>query len=239
MSFGDPSFSSPYGAIAEQSAAAERADFIRKTYSHLLVAVLTFAMLEWAFITGGIAEMLLSQISGFGRWGPMAFLAGFMIVSWVANSWANSATNIGLQYAGLGLYVLVEAVFFAPMLWIAKEYGGQDVLPSAVVTTLVLFGGLTAYVLISGANFNWLGGLLWVGTLALLGVAVCGFFFGFNLGVLFTVAGIGLACGWILYSTSNVLHTYRIGQHVAASLALFASVAMLFWYVLQFYLNRD
>ena len=44
---------------------------------------------------------------------------------------------------------------------------------------------------------------------------------------------IALACGFILYDTSNVLHHYRIGQHVAASLALFASVALLFWYVLQ------
>jgi FtsH-binding integral membrane protein len=42
-----------------------------------------------------------------------------------------------------------------------------------------------------------------------------------------------LACGYILYDTSNVLHHYRIGQHVAASLALFASVALLFWYVLR------
>ena len=112
-------------------------------------------------------------------------------------------------------------------------------LPSAVVTTLLLFGGLTAYVLISGANFNFLGGILWMGTLGLIGVAVCGWLFGFDLGMLFTVAGIGLACGWILYDTSNVLHTYRIGQHVAAALALFASVAMLFWYILRFYMNRD
>jgi hypothetical protein len=42
-----------------------------------------------------------------------------------------------------------------------------------------------------------------------------------------------VACGWILYDTSNVLHHYRTDQHVAASLALFASVALLFWYVLR------
>ena len=52
---------------------------------------------------------------------------------------------------------------------------------------------------------------------------------------------IAFACGWILYDTSNVLHHYRIGQHVAASLALFASVALMFWYVLRLLisLNRD
>jgi FtsH-binding integral membrane protein len=30
-----------------------------------------------------------------------------------------------------------------------------------------------------------------------------------------------------------VLHHYRVEQHVAASLALFASVGLLFWYILQ------
>ena len=39
--------------------------------------------------------------------------------------------------------------------------------------------------------------------------------------------------GYILYDTSNVLHHYRTDQHVAASLALFASLATLFWYMIR------
>jgi FtsH-binding integral membrane protein len=36
------------------------------------------------------------------------------------------------------------------------------------------------------------------------------------------------------------MHEYRVGQHVAASLALFASVALLFWYILQLLMSsRD
>jgi len=50
---------------------------------------------------------------------------------------------------------------------------------------------------------------------------------------------IAFFCAYILYDTSNVLHHYRIGQHVAASLALFASVVMLFWYILQLFLSRE
>jgi FtsH-binding integral membrane protein len=57
--------------------------------------------------------------------------------------------------------------------------------------------------------------------------------FSFNLGILFIAAMLLLAGGYILYDTSNVLHHYRIGQHVAASLALFASVALMFWYMVQ------
>ena len=45
------------------------------------------------------------------------------------------------------------------------------------------------------------------------------------------------ACGYILYYTSNILHHYRTDQYVAAALALFASVALLFWYVLQIFMS--
>ena len=54
-----------------------------------------------------------------------------------------------------------------------------------------------------------------------------------DVGIFFVVAMIALMSGYILYFTSNVLHHYHTSQHVAASLALFSSIATLFWYVLQ------
>ena len=54
----------------------------------------------------------------------------------------------------------------------------------------------------------------------------------------FSYAMIALACGYILYDTSNVLHNYRTDQYVAAALALFAAVMLLFWYVLRILLDR-
>ena len=42
-----------------------------------------------------------------------------------------------------------------------------------------------------------------------------------------------LAAASILYNTSNILRIYNPNQHVAAALTLFASVALLFWYVLR------
>ena len=46
------------------------------------------------------------------------------------------------------------------------------------------------------------------------------------------------ACGYILFYTSNVLRHYRVNQHVAAALALFSAVALLFWYILQIFMSR-
>ena len=46
-----------------------------------------------------------------------------------------------------------------------------------------------------------------------------------------------LASCAVLYATSNILHHYHTKQHVAASLALFSAVALLFWYILQILLS--
>ena len=62
-------------------------------------------------------------------------------------------------------------------------------------------------------------------------------FMGLDVGVWFSFAMIALASGYILYDTSNVMYRYRTDQYVAASLALFASVALLFWYIVQIFLS--
>ena len=66
-----------------------------------------------------------------------------------------------------------------------------------------------------------------------LGFIVASVIFGFTLGLIFSVAMVGFAAAAILYYTSNIIHYYRTDQYVAASVTLFASVALLFWYVLQ------
>jgi FtsH-binding integral membrane protein len=146
---------------------------------------------------------------------------------------AESTTSLGAQYAGLGLYVVGQAIIFVPLLWIADEFAGGNVIATAAISTLMLFGAITGYVLTTKANFSFLGGVLTVLSFLALGVIVCSILFGFELGVIFTVVMIALAAGFILYDTSNVLHVYQPGQHVAASLSLFASLALLFWYVLR------
>ena len=161
----------------------------------------------------------------------------FMLVSYVAQSWAQSAVNPTTQYMGLGLYVLAEAVIFLPLLYIAKNVD-PGIITSAAIATLALFAGLTVVVFVTRKDFSFLRSVLLFGGFAALGLIVVAIIFQFALGPIFTYAMIALACGYILYHTSNVMYHYRIGQHVAASLALFASVALLFWYILQLFLSR-
>ena len=125
------------------------------------------------------------------------------------------------------------------LLHLMPQFGGPNVIPTAGMITLLMFAGLTVAVFVTGHDFSFLRTALIVGGFAAIGFILCGALFGFDLGNVFTVAMIVLASGYILYDTSNVLYHYRIGQHVAASLALFASVALLFWYVLRLVMSMQ
>ncbi|MEM8873888.1 MAG: Bax inhibitor-1 family protein [Planctomycetota bacterium] len=224
------------GTLAYAAPEATRGSFIRKTYLHLLGAVLALAAIDTAILTLVPAETLnaiFGTVLG-GQWGWLIVLGAFMLVSWIAESMARSATSIGIQYAGLSLYVVAQAVILVPLLWIATTVPAFDgILFQALVITVVMFGSLTAFVMLTGYNFGFLRGILMiVGIGAMIGI-IGSIAFGFTLGLWFTVLMIAFACGSILYQTSAVMHDYRIGQHVAASLALFAAVALLFWYVLR------
>lgn len=236
MSYADNSYPSPWGTFAAQASADQRSDFITKTYLHLAGAIGLFVILEAVLLQmPGIESLVQLMMGSQISW--LVVIGLFMIVSYVAQNWAQSAVSPGTQYLGLGLYVVAEAVIFVPLLYIARKIDPGIIL-SAGMATLVLFAGLTAIVFVTRKDFSFLRTVLAFGMLAALGLIVVAVLFQFALGPIFTYAMIALACGYILYHTSNVLHHYRIGQHVAAALALFASVALLFWYILQLFLSR-
>jgi FtsH-binding integral membrane protein len=220
--------------IAAEASADARAAFIRRTYGHLAGAILAFAALETALIKMVPEETIFSMFSGRFSW--MICLLAFMAVAWLADYWARSGASPLMQYAGLGLYIVAEAVIFLPLLYVAAYFAAPDVIPKAGILTLTIFGGLTVAVLVTRQDFSFLRAILSVGSFVALGIIVVSLFMGGGLGLWFSAAMVVLACGFILYDTSNVLHHYRTDQHVAASLALFASVALLFWYILQIFL---
>ncbi|MEE8349170.1 MAG: Bax inhibitor-1 family protein [Acidobacteriota bacterium] len=212
------------------STADLRADFIRRTYSHLTFAVLAFIVVETLLLQWSGAEDLVHWMLG-GSW--LSVLGAFIGVSWLADQWARSDVSSPLQYLGLGLYVVAEAVIFLPLLYIAANFASPEVIPTAGIITALLFGGLTFTAMTTRKDFFFLRGILAMGGFVALGVIVTSILFGFSLGIVFSAVMVAFAGGAILYDTSNILHHYRSDQHVAASLALFASVALLFWYVLQ------
>lgn len=229
-------YDNPYSIDGRGSAAyaveSERTAFIRRTYSHLMVAVLAFIGLEALFLAIIPAQTVMQFLGAAGGWGPLVMIVAFMAVSWVARSWAESRNSQPMQYAGLGLYVVAEALIFVPLMHVAMRFG-PDIPIQAGLITATVFAGLTAFVFMTKVDLSSWGSYLGMAGLALFVVAILGIIFGFSLGLFFSGAMVVLLCGYILYDTSNVLHRFATNQHVAASLALFSSVATLLWFVMR------
>lgn len=238
MSTNNPYAVSGFGEVAALADVGERSEFIRKTYAHLAGAVIGFVLLE-AVIMNTVGPMLL-RFMGQTPYASLIFMFAFMAVGWVARYWAESRTSQQLQYVGLSLYVLAEAVIFAPLLLMATRIDDQIPAMAGLVTGVV-FGGLTLFTFVTRADFSWMGRILWIAGLGVTGFILCAVIFqeASWMGVGFSVLMVCLACAYILYDTSNVLHHYHTSQHVAASLALFASVAVLFWYVVRIFMARE
>lgn len=216
---------------------AERAAFIRKTYLHVAGALAVFALMEAYLVSSGAGLAIAKTMLG-GQMSWLIVLGLFMGVSMLANWWANSQTSKGMQYLGLTLYVVAEAIIFLPLLFFARGMsGGGAMIAQAGIVTLGLFLGLTATVFLTKKDFSFLGPILAIGGFVALGFIFSGIVFGFGLGSIFSFVMVAFAGASILYNTSNLLHQYRTDQHVAASLSLFASVALLFWYVLRIFMG--
>jgi FtsH-binding integral membrane protein len=232
-------FSTSYGIPAAQADAADRASFIRRTYTLLAVAMAAFIGVEAFFFMTPIAGMIASVITT-GAIGWLLVLGLFMGVSFLANRLAVSETSKALQYAGLGIFIIAEAIIFVPLIAVATYYSGDSsVLLKAGITTIGLFLGITMTVFITRTDFSFLGPIIAIGGFAALGFIIASAIFGFSLGTVFAFIMVAFAATAILYETSNVLHRFRTDQHVAASLTLFASIALLFWYILSIFSSRD
>jgi FtsH-binding integral membrane protein len=168
----------------------------------------------------------------------LLILGGFMVVSWLATHVAHSAQSKPIQYIALVGFVTAQAILFVPMLAIAMAKA-PGIIESAVGVTLLGTGGLTAVALITRKDFSFLRGILvWGGILALVAI-VSAVLFGFQLGTWFSVAMIGFAGAAVLYDTSNILQHYPEDRYVGAALQLFASIALMFWYVLRLFSSRN
>jgi FtsH-binding integral membrane protein len=213
-----------------------RGEFIQRTYLHLAGAVLVFIALVAVLLQLPDIDRVTRAMTGGYAW--LLVLGAFFVASTVADRWARSTTSVPMQYLGLGLLIVAQAIIMLPLLHAARTYSDPDVVPTAALLTALLFAGLTAIAFMSGADFSFLRSAITIGSLLGLGLIVASILFGFSLGIIFAVAIVALASASILYQTSNILRTYRVEQHVAAALGLFSSVALLFWYVLRILMRR-
>jgi FtsH-binding integral membrane protein len=232
-------FTSTFGNSAADAMPASRAQFIRRTYMLLAATIAAFLALEAFLFVSGAAYIFTNFVFSGTRITWLLVLGAFMVITWLANSWAVSDASKGKQYLGLALYIVAEAIIFTPILLLAAVKADDPyVIEKAGVVTIGLFLGITATVFLTRTDFSFLAPILAIGGFAALGFIVASALFGFTLGNVFAFVMVAFAGTAILYQTSNVLHRFRTDQHVAAALVLFASVALLFWYILRIFSSR-
>jgi len=211
-----------------------RSEFIVRVYQHLVAAVLAFIAFEALLINLGVAEGLYNFLSG-ARSGWLLILGGFMVVSWLATSAAHDILNPSRQYLGLFGMAAAQALLFAPFLYyfFTVQDDGTTTVMAAALLTVVGFAGLSAVAFVTRRDLSFLRPLVLWGLVSSLVLIVAAVLFGLSLGIWFSVAMIVLAGAAILYQTQTILRRYPAEAYVGASLQLFASVMLLFFYVLR------
>lgn len=222
-----------------QLSQVDKVAFYKKTYSHVAGGVLVFILFEYLLLQSEtIVKFMLSMTEGW-RW--LIMLGGFMFITNYAEKMTLKTPDKNMQYLAFGIYILAEALIFVPLIYIAAFYmdSGPEILNQAAIVTLALFIGLSSIVFITKKDFSFLKAGLTIGFFIAIGLIIAGSLFGFNLGLWFSVAMCLLAGGSILYQTSNLVHKYSSDDYIPAALGLFASLMLLFWYILSIFMSRD
>ncbi|HEY1554952.1 MAG TPA: Bax inhibitor-1 family protein [Kofleriaceae bacterium] len=233
--------------------ASDRLAFLRRTYAHLGGALIAFTL-----FTAGMMRFAtdLSLTISFPQGGGMGWLllmlVAFIGVAFLSQRLAASESSRALQYLGMALAVVLWSILAQPIIWITIAKFGNPadfltgdkihpvlsakaalVISEAAIITLAIFIGLTVTVFVTRKDFSFLRGVLGIAMAALIGIVLCAMLFGFQIGVLYSVAVVLVMGGYILYQTSLVMNYFRPTQHVAAAVMLFTTVAMLFIHVLR------
>ncbi|MBX2848787.1 MAG: Bax inhibitor-1 family protein [Acidiferrobacterales bacterium] len=223
------------GSVVANLSGEARAGFIRRTYAHVAGAIVALAIVESILLQAGLGAMLL-QYLGAGTMNYLIYLGLFIGASIVADNWAHSDKSRAMQYVGLGLYVVVQAVILAPAMHLASLYAPSAIMDAAIATA-ALVTGLSYICFTTRKDFSFLGPIVAISLFIAIGLCIAGAIFGFNLGVVFAGAIVVIAAASVLYSTSNILLHYQEHQHVGAALGLFASVALMFRFMLQIFMS--
>ena len=227
--------------IVADAPAADRAAFFRRTYGLVAAAFGAFAVTLYALFVSGIAETFMRSIAGVGSWGMLGVMVLFWVGTTAAQSLAFNRASRTSQYAGLGLYVLLQAIIFVPLIYytsyVTKGNPGEILIPACMATGALVVA-LTAVVFMTNMDFSFLKVAIVIGSICALGIVVVSLFAGWSLGAWFSIAMIVLMATVILYQTNEIKNTMETDQHVAAAFVLFSSFVTLLFYVIRLFAGR-
>jgi hypothetical protein len=206
-----------------------RAGFVRKVYG-ILAAQMALTCITCA------CAMLIPPIQAFFI-GIMSipyasliiFAPAICVLCALQAKKAEHPTNYYLLWA----FTALMSVSIAGICAIYQQAGLGYLVLQAFAITGACFVGLSLYAMKSGKNFEWMGGLLSMGLMGMLMFGFLGWIFGFHGGILYSLFGVVLFCGFILYDTHRVLNIYGPDDAILASIELYLDILNLFLYILE------
>jgi FtsH-binding integral membrane protein len=184
-----------------------------------------------------IAAALGSWISW--NWGPAVFSPALIAEFAFLLSVIFIRSSQELRALFFILFSTASGIVLVPLLRQAVAVGGPQILMNALGTTGVTFFGLSLYALRSGKDFSYLRGVLFAGLIGLFIAGFLQFFFSSpEFTMVYSVAGVLLFSGFVLYDMSRIQRRHADNQYIDAALALYLDFLNLFIFILQLFMGN-
>ena len=197
----------------------------------------TYGLLALTLAFSGVMAFIAQQMR-VGYPNIFVVLIGFYGLFFLTNKLRDSVWGLVSTFALTGFMGFLLGPILNRYLGMA---GGAEVVSSAFAMTALVFGGLSAYVLITRKDMSFLGGFITAGFFVLLGAVLASMFF--------QISGLQLAisAGFVLFSSVCILfQTSAIinggeRNYIMATVSLYVSIYNLFVSLLQIFgiMSRD
>lgn len=172
---------------------------------------------------------VMAAVSMFLQVSPMFYLGsviGAMVLGmFVLPRTANSASGIGVIFLitgllGFGLGAILQMYLALPK--------GPQIVGTALAGTGIIFLGLSGYALTSRKNFNFMGGFLFAGMIALAVAIIANLFLAMPaLSMAISAAMILVMSGFILWDTSRIARGEET-NYIMATYGIYLSIFNIF-----------
>lgn len=145
------------------------------------------------------------------------------------------STKRPLNYILFALFALMSGITVVPLIAsFALEFGGYDIIVKALVATTLMFTASAVIGRTTGKNLQGLRGVLFMGLIGMIIVAVMGIFFPWSNTFEMIYAGFGtlLFSAFVMYDIQKLKH-YPEDRYIDAALSLYLDIFNLFISILR------
>ena len=220
-----------YAPAVQVRSGAERATLVRRTYGLVFLSILVtmlgsaFAFTQEPVMRGVAQHPFITMICMF---------APLIMAQRAAHDFPK---NVILTL----IFTFIEGIFIAPFLAYAEVHAPGTV-TSAALLTLVAFGGLSLYALLSRRDFSAWGSFFMIGLLVLFVAMIVNAFVASVAGGLWIAAiGVMIMSGLLVFDTWRIMRSGTLGpdDYVFAAVNIYLDLLNLFLFILSLLGGRD